>query len=933
MSMSKLISVARGTAVGFGLTWNVVFICATLPLMTWVPELVVDAWDGFFPLDYLALLLGWLAMPYLFMALLVPRLKARRFDEVLFLFFAVEGPLCCLGIYRLIAMRELTPAVMQWLFLLVFGLAVHGADLVFPRRQATAWRLLRLVATTCLVLVGLYVSVLALLGLTPVALGGALWLFDLSTWQEIGNTFWREPFIGAALLALGVLLALSFLGVCAMPVCILWASTRALFGGWRDRGLSPWWRAAAVLGVLAVHLVVYQRLNTQPQQAVMEELERTAQGTAPERFEARQQAWREGLLNAYLAPYRYASSPADANGIAALYRQALHWSDAWAERPQALFNALAAPILYDGPHTESDSERAAALYERYFDTPIQRGERQAVLRALSATHDRDQREAGLINVDQRKVWVAEQRVQVEADGDLARVTLDETYVNLTDEPQEIFYLFSLPEEAAITKLWLGDAPERLQPHVIATRGAAQRVYKAEVQRSVDPALLEQVGPRQYRLRAYPVPARERRGRRARDDGESPRLYLRLQYVTLARHDAWPLPVLAEKRNVDFDRHTRHRCEGGTAVRCPQDWHGWWPRELPAAQPVVAGTHAMRLGGDGPVVTARPTTEQPVPPQGRRILLVVDRSASMRPHREAVREALQSARTLMAGNEVSVLLGTTAVMGETPRLVPLAQLNDEMLGTFMGGGHVDELLAQRDCQASGPADLTLVLTDEGAFELQAGTAPVARSAGMLSFVHLGGVLSPVYDDATLAAVQRSGGSSFTSLPQAWDHFMRRQAAGPGFLMQRDGYTFTMAQGTKLDQDKADRDLPSSQAFFAPMAARLGVAGLTQGRPALDNAQLDRLHAWARRYDVVTPYSSMLVLVNTQQQEALARAEAQDDRFDRSPEQGIENLRKPNNPLSASVTPEPGEWLLLCVGLGALGWMVRARRRSRGGPSIN
>jgi hypothetical protein len=67
--------------------------------------------------------------------------------------------------------------------------------------------------------------------------------------------------------------------------------------------------------------------------------------------------------------------------------------------------------------------------------------------------------------------------------------LNETYVNLTREPQEIFYLFSLPQSAAITWLWLGNSLNEMQPHTVATRGAAQRVYKAEVQKRIDPALL------------------------------------------------------------------------------------------------------------------------------------------------------------------------------------------------------------------------------------------------------------------------------------------------------------------------------------------------------------------------------------------------------------------------------------------------------------
>ena len=134
------------------------------------------------------------------------------------------------------------------------------------------------------------------------------------------------------------------------------------------------------------------------------------------------------------------------------------------------------------------------------------------------------------------------------------------------------------------------------------------------------------------------------------------------------------------------------------------------------------------------------------------------------------------------------------------------------------------------------------------------------------------------------------------------------------MQQDGYVFSVEQNAETAPDPA----------FTPIAAHLYIASaLRQPRP-LKVEQMDALHALAGKYNVVTPYSSMLVLVNTEQQEALARAEADSDRFEREQESGTELLQKPGNPLSASMTPEPEEWLLLIVSLGILGWMIRVRR---------
>ena len=256
------------------------------------------------------------------------------------------------------------------------------------------------------------------------------------------------------------------------------------------------------------------------------------------------------------------------------------------------------------------------------------------------------------------------------------------------------------------------------------------------------------------------------------------------------------------------------------------------------------------------------------------------------------------------------------------LVPLGLLDKGLATSFMGGGKADELLRQAQRHAPTGHDLTLVLTDGGAFDLAGGRADLQRPGGMLSFVHLGGALSPVYDDATLLAVQSSGGSSFTSLHEAWRHFASAQQSASGFLMRRDGQLFSLA----TDSDPRPADDPA----FAAIATRLFIADAARHARANGPDQLDALHALARAHGVVTPYSSMIVLVNDEQRRALEQAQQASDRFDRTPEPGIEQLRRPHNPLdlSVSATPEPEEWLLLLVSACAVAWMIRARRRGGG-----
>jgi putative PEP-CTERM system integral membrane protein len=94
--------------------------------------------------------------------------------------------------------------------------------------------------------------------------------------------------------------------------------------------------------------------------------------------------------------------------------------------------------------------------------------------------------------------------------------------------------------------------------------------------------------------------------------------------------------------------------------------------------------------------------------------------------------------------------------------------------------------------------------------------------------------------------------------------------------------------------------------------------------LDN--LDAVHAVAKRNKIVTPYSSMLVLVNDRQRELLRQAEAAADRFDREVEDGQDELTDPNNPLNAVAVPEPGS-VVGMVGM-AIGLVLLKRKSAKG-----
>jgi hypothetical protein len=89
-------------------------------------------------------------------------------------------------------------------------------------------------------------------------------------------------------------------------------------------------------------------------------------------------------------------------------------------------------------------------------------------------------------------------------------------------------------------------------------------------------------------------------------------------------------------------------------------------------------------------------------------------------------------------------------------------------------------------------------------------------------------------------------------------------------------------------------------------------------------LDGFHRLAQEYGIVTPYSSMIVLVSFDQRELLEEAEAGADRFAREYEALGETTPPPPTPLAG--VPEPHEWLLLGLAVAFLLWYASRGRIS-------
>ncbi len=96
-------------------------------------------------------------------------------------------------------------------------------------------------------------------------------------------------------------------------------------------------------------------------------------------------------------------------------------------------------------------------------------------------------------------------VAVQIDERIARTRTDQIFTNHAEWEVEGIYEFTLPQGAIITDLvlWIGD--KRIQGEVLE-KEEARRTYDDIVGRRIDPALIEQVTPNQFRLSIFPFPA-------------------------------------------------------------------------------------------------------------------------------------------------------------------------------------------------------------------------------------------------------------------------------------------------------------------------------------------------------------------------------------------------------------------------------------------
>ncbi|MBV1919980.1 MAG: TIGR02921 family PEP-CTERM protein, partial [Pseudomonadales bacterium] len=837
-------------------------------------------------------------LPFLSMAIVWKYFRKNSLSAVKF-FYGVELPLMLLLLLRVVLFRDV-PLAAQFIFLnIAIGIAAYFRILILSSKPTTT--VIDQAFSTLIAFVGIYLGVLLGIYFLPIALS-----VTIDLWDSLGKTNWQKfleavtELVTKPMLTLVMFFfALTFFFFLITPLVLIITYVRQFVTQCRNTRLPQIITVLLAVGIIEVGVLTLRYEQPQVQAFELTE-ELSIDPLMQQQSLANEDTVREGLLNGYLGAYRYLSTTDGSRSLKKRYSDIFGEPSSIADNVQTLFNWLASPFLYQGKDFEKDRKLAADRYQQFFDTPIEKGERESILAAVKATWENEQNEAGLMNAASHHVLLKDQTITVKEYGDVAAVTINQVLENQTYQPQEAVFHFSLPQDAAVTGLWMSDDivnPEKF-PHVVSPRGAAQSVYKSEVRRRIDPALLEKVGPQQYRLRAFPIPARQiknndqsNRYRKAIRDFTVKAASVQLEYtVSIDSSGHWPMPTLLEKRNVYWTDQTIRSHH----TSLPSNW---LPNQLTASNPKAAQPHTSIVNG-GTIRAIPRDNRKPENALEEKIAIIIDGSFSMNQVKYRLNEELE----WLAKNVENYDLFFCQEACEQTDLATL------MKQVYFGNSQLIQQLSQWKVIKSKHYSSVFLLSDAGSYELsQDKDLKLQQFEQPLWFVHLSDLLPYAYADSVIDTVNDSRGGIATSLESGIEQFLWTQEAdrihSVGKLIDvSTEYFWYWSEGTSSEQKTTP---------FTTLAADHLINHLARTHDKTQLKNLDMIHNIAKTHNLTTFYSSMLVLVEDRQRELLKKAESQDDRFEREIETGEETLGKPIDPFAVPSVPEPEEWALLIV----------------------
>ncbi len=493
---------------------------------------------------------------------------------------------------------------------------------------------------------------------------------------------------------------------------------------------------------------------------------------------------------------------------------------------------------------------------------------------------------------------------VDSDSALAHGEWSLEFHNQHRNAQEARCQMLLPPGACVSRLtlWINGEPRE------AAFGARSQVTQAYRQTVVvdrrDPVLVNMVGPDRVLTQCFPVPA-----------GGSMKIRLGITAPLDAQAPAALFMPLIVERNFSIPAGISHAVwvQSPQALEVPQEWQkaaatqngGWtWQAEVPQADlaglnfgvkqpplPKVWTTDEL-AGNESPVVIVERTQAAPQAASSP-VFVIVDASATLRPHAAMIREALKQ----LAQKTPLTIWATTD--GEATE-VAVAEIGSRLQDSSFAGGRdvvpAFKAALQRLRTTAAPATL-IWLHGPQPVELsgEEGIKQLLERSGSPPPIHAlelehgrNKLLEELYDATPVFGGLRWSGWGANELAKT-------------LLSIRNGPTTTanMSRSATAPADgKEVWDQLARHAVFREVMASF------QGRDRVPEDQAKR----AALHQLVTPYSGAVVLENQQQ-------------YDRAGLKPVDAGSTPQIPTLG--TPEPSRMLLFMLGLSALS--LRRRRR--------
>lgn len=894
-------------------SWNLVFLLTLITVQIEEPFLlsvIGDIWEGIIPPSLVISSCIILLLPVISIIIGLKTLQNNP-TKLINYFYGVQVPILLLCILRMTAFRELTLGTGVIIYSVIIAIGYYFFSIIKPSEKTNTVKMLM---HTLLAMVGIYVSLLLLFIAIPLISFSIMGLIKMLKYIiENPLHLLQFTFIG---FMFSIFFILSFTLFLIAPFAMIYYYIKSFFETYRAYKIENRKGYLFISGFAIVFLTtIYFTSNNQPQQLAFKLADKTSYQQSDKMAIIKEQnKVKAGFTNAYLAPYRYVDTWQGMKFIGHMYKEAFKL-ESNSETMQNLFNGFMYPFLYqDIKEANYDMQRAEQLYETIFDTPIQKAESNAVKNALSATYDRDLAKAGVLNIDETKVLITNQDIEINETANAAEVTLHERYLNQTFDRLEIFYYFKLPDNAAITGLWLSndDSINKKFEYRVSPRGAAQKIYNQEVERRVDPSLLEQVGPHQYRLRAFPIlPKRKEyklRNKHTIIDGEP--FHLWLKYVVLKTADnKIPSLKLLEKRNVYWSSKTERK----QTTNLTWSRNDWLPA-ITGDKPFNALPQGTSIAIDSNISLTINNKPKPIS-KPLKLALLLDESYSMSKYKSQLTDNLNYLKSLSSSINFQIFANDDNNK--------IHQINESELAqiTNFGIQHPAQLLTTfSQTNNLSNYDAIIVLTDEGSNELDTLKLPMLKSPKPIIICHINGNEAPVYSDNLFESILASNGTAVTNLEQAI-HFLSKNTDNQMITENDHSWQLDNESKVKITDNK----------LITPIAAQKYIQLLMQqasGKALSENKNLDLIHKIAVKNSIVTPYSSMIVLVDEEQWKRLKEAEQSDDRFNRTNENGKDQLTKPFGfgLMEATGTPEPHEWVLIILAGMVLVYTVYQRKIS-------